>query len=309
MLITFENPQYLALLLAVPLLITLHFYSMKQHRSNALKFANFDAINRITGIEFFSKNLTLLYLSIMLIMTLGLANAGMHMQVTKNASGFSYIIDIDSSQSMETSDVPGALNRFEAAKNAAREFVNKAPTSTEIGVISFSGTPFIEQEPTRNKAPVIEGIDKTRINRVGGTNILNAIVSSGNLFSDDDTKAVILISDGQLSIETTADIIKYANQNEIVINTIGIGSLEGAENNLGYVSKLDEEALQGMAYETKGKYARVTNQEEFNNAIIEILDISKRKADLDMRYPLITISTILFLIIFYLSNVQYKSIP
>ncbi|MEK6918577.1 MAG: VWA domain-containing protein [Nanoarchaeota archaeon] len=304
---TFTNPKYLAIILIIPALIFIHFYSLKRHDMRALKFANFDAISRISGIQFFSKNLTVLYLSIILVAIMSLASAGMHMSVTKSASTFSFVIAIDTSQSMETTDL--SPSRIEAAKTAATEFVNNAPVSTRIGVMSFSGVPFIEQEITANKEPMREAIRNIRVNRVGGTNIMNAMIAASTMYKEEDTKAIIVLSDGEINVDTVEAIIKYAKQNEIVINTLGVGTTKGAENILGYVSKLDEEALKAMAYETAGQFSLVNNNEELKASMLEMLKLSRRKVNLDMTYPLFFISTIMFIIIFVLINFKYSGIP
>ncbi len=309
MIFSFENPAYLALILAVPLVIFIHFYSLKKHNMRALKFANFEAIARISGIQFFSKNLTVLYLSVLLMIILSLASAGMHVNVVKSASSFSFVIAMDSSQSMETQDIGGARDRLDAAKEAAKAFADEAPVSTEIGVLSFSGVPFVEQEMTSNKAPVKSAIDRISINRVGGTSVMNALIAASTMFDNDDEKAVVLISDGQISVDTVDAIIKYALQNEIVINTIGVGSVEGGENKLGYISKLDEDSLKAMSHETEGKFAIVGNDEEFRNSILDILKLTRRRVSVDMTYPFIFLSALLFITIFVLMNFKYQNIP
>jgi Ca-activated chloride channel homolog len=307
MIFTFTNPKYLSLLIIVPLLIFIHFYSLKKHNMRALKFANFDAISRINGIQFFSKNLTVLYLSVIIVTILALASAGLHINVIKSASSFSFVIAIDSSQSMETKDV--LPDRMSAAKTAAKDFVDRAPISTKMGVISFSGVPFIEQEMTTNKGPIRAGIDRVEVSRVGGTNIMNAIIAAGTMFDNDDTKAMLIISDGQISVDTVESIIKYANQNEIVINTLGVGTVAGAENQLGYLSKLDSDSLEAMAYETGGKFAVVTTKEEFSPAIDDILKLTKRRVNVDMTYSLIFISAAIFIMLFILINFRFQGIP
>lgn len=307
MIFSFSNPKYLIIILIIPLLIFIHFYSLKRHNLRALKFANFDAISRISGIQFFSKNLTVLYLSMILIVIMSLASAGMHVNVTKSASSFSFVIAIDTSQSMETGDL--SPNRIEAAKTAAIDFVNQAPVSTKMGILSFSGVPFIEHEMTTNKAPIREAIKNIRINRVGGTSMMNAIIAANTMFDKEDTKAIIIVSDGEVNIDSIQSIIKYANQNQIVINTLGVGTASGAENKLGYMSKLDEQALGALAYETEGKFSIVANNEELKQSFIDILQLTRRKVNVDMTYPLMFMACALFVVIFVLINLKFQGIP
>ena len=61
MYITFSNPKYLFLLFVIPLFILIHLLSLKKSRRKALSFANFEAISRVKGIEFLSKNLTVFF--------------------------------------------------------------------------------------------------------------------------------------------------------------------------------------------------------------------------------------------------------
>jgi len=306
---TFENPKYLALILAIPLLLIIHFYSLRQHNKKALKFANFDAISRISGIQFFSKNLTVLYLSLIIVITLSLGAAGTHVALVKQASSFTFVIGIDTSQSMETRDLPGNTNRIAAAREAASEFINAAPSTTKIGIITFSGLPLIEQGITTNKNALKTALERIQVNRVGGTNIMNAVITASTMYGSESEKALIIISDGQISVDTIETIIKYALQQEITINTIGIGTIEGGETPIGAISKLDEDALKALAFETEGNYARVTNTEEFNDAVGEILNLSKRRVNQDLTYFMIFLSAVLFITIFFLINTKYHNIP
>ena len=54
---TFLHPKFLFFLFAIPILFVIHFLSLTNRKKVALKFANFNAIARIQGIDFFSKNL------------------------------------------------------------------------------------------------------------------------------------------------------------------------------------------------------------------------------------------------------------
>jgi len=49
--ITFSNPVYLFFLVSIPFLIISHFFTMRYLKRRALKFANFEAIKRVTGGE------------------------------------------------------------------------------------------------------------------------------------------------------------------------------------------------------------------------------------------------------------------
>ena len=63
MILTFTKSIYLLLLVIVPLIILLHFLTLKRRRIHALKFANFDAIARVKGIDIISKKISILILT------------------------------------------------------------------------------------------------------------------------------------------------------------------------------------------------------------------------------------------------------
>jgi len=46
--VTFSDPLYLTFLVSVPFFIVLHFLILKRMRARALKFANFEALQRVT---------------------------------------------------------------------------------------------------------------------------------------------------------------------------------------------------------------------------------------------------------------------
>jgi len=56
-------------------------------------------------------------------------------------------------------------NRMEAAKAAARAFVEKQPPGVQIGVVSFSDNASIVQAPTDDRAAVIAAIDRLQWQR------------------------------------------------------------------------------------------------------------------------------------------------
>src|SRR3989449_11447900 len=73
------------------------------------------------------------------------------------------ILAIDVSGSMLAEDMKP--NRMEAAKAAARAFVDKQSESVKIGVVSFSGDASIVQSPTTDKTLVIAAINRLRPQR------------------------------------------------------------------------------------------------------------------------------------------------
>lgn len=53
--VTFTNPVYLWTLLLVPFIILTHIFTLRRIRTAALKFSNFEAIERVSKGEFLGK--------------------------------------------------------------------------------------------------------------------------------------------------------------------------------------------------------------------------------------------------------------
>ena len=134
--IEFTNPYYLLTLIAViPLIIFIHFFSLKHTRRKALKFANFEAMEKVTGTQILSKNLTMLYLRLFMVILFVLALSGVQFTYYGSITDRTHVLAIDSSTSMKATDIEP--NRLEAAKIAASTFIDNLPQGSKAGIISF----------------------------------------------------------------------------------------------------------------------------------------------------------------------------
>jgi Ca-activated chloride channel family protein len=312
--ITFKNPIYLWFLLALFLLIFLHFVTLRRTKRKALKFANFEAIERVSGSEVLSKNILLLYIRLLIIICVILAIAGTTIWYTGKLTSSDFVLAIDASASMATQDIKPS--RLEAAKEAAIAFVDALKAKTKIGVLSFSGASFVEQELTSDMIKVKNAIKNIELKYVGGTDILDAVVTSTDmLFRGENLKTIILITDGQINVGSVEDIIAYATKNGVAIHTIGIGTPAGGEMSLApgsstqLLSKLDEESLQSIAYNTGGIYFRATTKEELYRAYNRILTSGTVRLSFDASPTLIMIALLLLLVEWFLINTRYRTLP
>ena len=302
---SFVNPSYLIFLLLIPLFILFHIISLKTTKTTALKFANFDAIARIRGIDFFSKNLLILFLSIVVVFLFVMALAGLTVSIEVNASSYSFVIAIDTSQSMEANDI--IPNRLEAAKSAARNFIDILPFGTQVGVISFSGNALIESDITETRINAKSAISDIEISDISGTDIYEAVITGSNMLKGEETGAVILLSDGQSNVADPEQIISYAKRNNVVIYAIAIGTEEGGAASYG-VSKVDEEFLKSLAYNTDGQFFMATSEEELINSFASAITTTKRNARISLRDYLLIAGIILFALEYVLINSRYKQI-
>ena len=305
MIFTFSHPMYLFLLLIIPLIFIIHFYSLGNRKRVALKFANFDAIARIKGIDFFSKNITILFLSLFIILLITFAISGFTVHVFKEASSFSFIIAIDSSQSMEADDM--LPSRLEVSKQTAIDFINTAPIGGKIGIVSFAGGSYIDQDLSTDKEEIKTSIDGIILSTFGGTDLYEAIITSSNLLQNEKNKAIILLSDGQINVGTVEDAVDYANKNNIIVHTIAIGTKEGGITGYG-ISKLDEDSLKGLSYNTGGEHFNAEDKKILSQSFLDVLKLTRKSVSIDFTNYLLIFALAIFIFKFFLINTRYLNI-
>ncbi|MCF7901114.1 VWA domain-containing protein [Candidatus Woesearchaeota archaeon] len=275
MYIQFENPVYLWFLLSIPLFIITHFWFLKTSRSKAINFANFEALRRISGGKLLTKNMTHLVVRILVMFCLITAAAGTTLWYKGMGNDVNFVIAIDSSASMTSEDV--RPNRLEAAKEYMNIFVDELDSTTKLGLVSFAGSTTVEQTLTDKKNDFVIALESIKISSTGGTDIPGAIITSSNLLlaEPEKGKTILLISDGVNTLgafisDSVDQAIKYAKNNQVTINTIGLGTNTGP---IGYLpnyynlsSRYDSDVLKTIAEETEGSYIYVSNTDELRQA-------------------------------------------
>lgn len=301
MISSFSHPQYLFLLFIIPLFFMIHFFSLSNKKRVALKFANFDAIAKIKGVDFFSKNIVILCLNLLIISSMVLAVSGLNIQVSKESSSFSFVVAIDASESMGADDF--YPNRITVAKQTAIDFIDEAP-EIRVGIVSFSGNTYIDQDMSEDKVEIKNAIDNIKIDGWGGTDLYEAVITSANLLKNEEYKSIILLSDGQINIGKLEDIIDYAQKKDVIIHAIAIGTKEGGRTTYA-ISKLDEDSLKSISYNTGGGYFLAEDKEALSQSFLDILKLTKKKVSIKFSDYLVLFAIILFIIEFFLANTKY----
>lgn len=289
---SFSNQVYLVFLLIIPFMIFFHFYNLKNLKGRALKFANFEAIARVKGVDLYSKDIIPLIVNVFITASLVLSISGLTLNMEMDVSTFSYAIAIDSSESMGATDI--FPDRITSAKATALDFVNNLPDTTKAAVVSYTGNTFVEQDITDNKGLIKNAINNIQISNTGGTDLYEAVTISFNLLKNEPNRAIIIISDGQVNVGNLNEVIDYAVYNNVYIYTIGIGTLEGGKTRFG-ISRLDENSLKSLAYSTNGKYYLIDDQEKMNKAFSEIVQVTRKMGSIDLSFYLILFVIILFI--------------
>jgi Ca-activated chloride channel homolog len=185
------------------------------------------------------------------------------------------ILAFDVSNSMLAKDLEPS--RMEAAKVAARAFVENQPSSVKVGVVAFSDGGLVTLPPTNAQADVLSAIDRlqpsgatslgqgmfTALNAIAGKPItVDPTALEGNIDDIDvpylGSAAVILLSDGENTANPDPlDVAELAAVAGVHVYPVGIGSPEGTVveiEGFNVATALDEDLLEQIASVTDGTY-------------------------------------------------------
>ena len=290
---TFFWPEFLWLLLALPLLVLLYVWLLRRKKKMALRYASLSIVREAMGVgQGFRRHIPPL-LFLFAIAAMLLAAARPFAVVTLPSQQETIILAMDVSGSMRATDVQP--NRLVASQNAAKAFLAELPRSVRVGIVAFAGTASVVQSPTLSREDLVAAIDKFQLQRA--TAIGNAIVVSlAELFPDagidlasltygrnrssgvsiDQTPkepkkeftpvapgsytsaAVILLTDGQRTTGVDSlEAAKIAADRGVRVYTVGVGTVDG--ETIGFEGwsmrvKLDEETLKAIASKTQAEY-------------------------------------------------------
>lgn len=305
----FLKPEYLTLLILIPLLIFVHFYSLKRGRRQALKFANFEAIRRVTGEAVVSKNVLVLFLRVLIVLFLIFAAAGTTVWYTGNTLDYDVVLAIDASSSMLAEDY--SPNRLEATKAALLMYLDNLPGKINVGLVTFSGASFIRVMPTDDIDDVRRAILNLDIETVGGTDLGSAIITSANLlYGHPWPKVIILLTDGQSNIGIPPqDALDYIAEQRMIVHTVGIGTEAGGLiGEIGAAFKLDETTLKDIAAATGGQYFKPVDEQSLRNTFMQISQFEKKPLNKDLSLYLLIAAILLMIIEWALVSTKYKVI-
>ena len=143
------------------------------------------------------------------------------------------LVLFDVSLSMMADDVDP--DRFVAAQEAARNFVDEVDDGVEVGLVSFSGTVTVEVDPTLDRSTMQRGIDNLELAEstaigdalAAGTRLL---VNSADPDADPDKApgVIVLLTDGETTVgRPTADGAQEAADAGVPVYTIAFGTEDG----------------------------------------------------------------------------------
>jgi Ca-activated chloride channel family protein len=325
----FLNPEFLYLLILIPLLAVWYFFMRKKDAA----VLSIPSVKGFKTSSFLSKLKPLLYVLRLLALAAIIVALARPRNVsvskrTKTNRGIDIVMAIDVSASMLARDL--RPNRLEALKKVAINFVNRRPND-RIGIVVYAGESFTQTPITSDKRIVKRTISELQWGRLeGGTAIGMGLGSGVNRLKDSEAKSkvIILLTDGvnnsgNIDPRTATELAKELG---IKVYTIGIGTngmadfpwskdpRTGQLNFRKQQVEIDEDLLKFIASETEGKYFRATNNTELQEIYDEIDKLEKTKIE-EFKYynykelyrPLVFLALGLLILEFLLRNTLFKS--
>jgi len=291
----FLNPQFLWLLLGIPVLAVWYFFT--QNKDSATL-----TIPTTKGFEMspsiLSKLKPLLYILRLLALTLLIVALARPRNVsvskrTKTNKGIDIVMAIDVSASMLARDLKP--NRLEALKKVATEFVNERPND-RIGIVVYAGESFTRTPITSDKRIIRKTISEIKWGELdGGTAIGMGLGSAVNRLKESKAKSkvIILLTDGvnNTGFVDPKTATELAIGLGIKVYTIGLGTNGTASFPYAQDPKtgkllfrnspveIDENLLQYIAKETGGKYFRATDNTKLKAIYNEINKLEKTEIE------------------------------
>jgi Ca-activated chloride channel homolog len=291
---SFLSPEMLWLMAILPILVVIYVLLQRRRKKYALRFASIsilkEAMGKGPGVR---RHIPpVLFMAGLTFMAIALARPAASVMMPSQRG--TVILTIDCSGSMRADDLKPS--RLEAAKSAARSFVDKQPTNVNIGVVSFSETASVVQAPTMDREAILAAVNRLGIQR--RTAIGSAVVTSleaifegpggntlpiGNdiLGGPEPTPTftplprgtyapavIVLLTDGVSNTgPRPLEVTHEAADRGVRIYTVGVGSNQGAVVNYsgyGMIVRLDEDTLKRIAERTGGEYFKAGSETDLH---------------------------------------------
>jgi Ca-activated chloride channel family protein len=284
---TFIWPLMLASLVVLPLLIALYIAMQRRRQRIAARYGSLGLVQAATGrgVGLRRHIPPVIFLIGIALLTTALARPQTTVSLPRVEG--TVILAFDVSGSMAADDLKPT--RMEAAKVAARDFVQRQPPAVQIGVVAFSDGGLNVQEPTNDRDTVLAAIN--RLAPARGTSLANGILASLTAIANKDTPryysnrtptptvaptpvpkgthvtaSIVLLTDGENTAPPNpAAAVQAAADRGVRIYTVGIGSAAGTTlhvEGFNVHTQLDEDTLKGIAQLTDGAYYNAQTEKD-----------------------------------------------
>ncbi len=326
----FADPQYLLLLVALPVLAW-WYWRQRAKKGATIQYSHLGLIRAASRGKAGRYRDTLFGLRTAALAVTVVAFARPQSGVTGEeilTQGIDIILVLDISTSMLAEDLEP--NRLEAAKQVAADFV-AGRRNDRIGLVAFAGDAYTQVPLTLDYAVVSSLIAELRIGLIeDGTAIGMGLATGIKRLRDSDaeSKVVVLLTDGQNNAGEIDPVTaaQMAQALGIRVYTIGAGTRGEApypvadpvfgRRRVNVRVDIDEASLREAADLTGGEYFRATDRESLERIYEEIDTLEKTEIEVErftrygelFHYPLLV--GLLFVIAeVTLSHTVFRKVP
>jgi Ca-activated chloride channel family protein len=295
---SFMWPVMLVLLLSLPVFVVLYIRMQQRRQKLAASYGQFGLRQEAAGHQLGMRRHIPRAFFLVGLMLLMLAMARPQAAVSLPRVEGTVMLAFDVSGSMAADDLKPT--RMEAAKTAARDFIEHQPSSVQIGIVAFSDSGFTVQAPTNDQEAILATIDRLAPER--GTSLGQGILTSLDVITGQAGQSpqvdanvsstppptptpvpegtyapavIVLLTDGENNENPDPlDGAQTAADRGVRIYTVGIGSAAGTTldiNGFRVHTQLNETMLQQIAHMTHGAYYHAENEQDLR-AIYDNLD-------------------------------------
>jgi Ca-activated chloride channel family protein len=280
---SFATPLVLWVLLLVPVALIAYWLVQRRRIKYAARFTNLDLLANVVDASPGRRRHIPAAFALAALAALIVAMARPQAVVAVPRDDATVLLTMDSSASMTATDVPPT--RLDAAKSASSSFLDQLPERFRVGLVSFSSTVSVLEEPTYDRGTVRASLDA--IEGDVGTALGDAIVESVALAPDPDEQggsggrplfAILLLSDGASTTgREPLDVVDQAREAGVPIYTIAFGTPNGTvevTNDFGVTQTLrvppDPDTLRQIAEETGGRFFEAPTEADLEAVYREI---------------------------------------
>lgn len=274
----FESPQWLLLLGVIAALAAAYLVMQRRRGRYAVRFTSLDLLDQVAPDRpGWRRHLpAVALLAALAFLVVALARPSDIERVPRERA--TVMVAVDTSGSMDATDVPPS--RLDAAKEAARRFVEDLPPRFNVGVVVFAGGASVLVPPSTDREAVLLAVQRIRLGS-GGTAIGEGVLTALNAITALDAQApidppparIVLLSDGANTRGAPPGVAaEAAAEARVPVSTIAYGTPSGrivAQGQLIAVP-VDAPALERLANATEGSFHRAESAEELRDVYDEI---------------------------------------
>jgi Ca-activated chloride channel family protein len=283
---SFGSPLMLATLIVVPALVAATLAGRRRATRFAVRFPNVDVLRSVAPARRTWRRLVPLAALVVALSSVGVALARPHVTLTVPAERATVVLVLDVSRSMQAQDV--APSRLQAAKSAARTFVERVPDELRLGLVTFSGDVTVAATPTLDRARMLDTIAAVDpfSGFGGGTAIGDAIARAVEIGRESVAEearrdpaavgrlvSILFLSDGRQNrgILPPLEGAAHATRAGIQVYTVALGTRTGGSgtgNNVAPFGRRapDPATLRAIARATGGEFTWARSAEQLADA-------------------------------------------